>query len=117
MKFSVGVDITGVTRARVKASADIAEFVTGFEHELEKAALTERLTHKYQNQTGHLQNSTGAGVVSQTDNEIHIDLEMTEEYALHIIKRGFSKFPDNALRAFSKINQNLAALERKAGKL
>lgn len=117
MKFSVGVDITGVTRATKRATSDIGEFVTGFEYELEKAALTERLTHRYKNQTGHLQNSTGAGIVSETDNEIHIDLEMTEEYASHIIKRGFSKFPDHALRAFSKINQNLAALERKAGKL
>lgn len=115
--MKVTVDISGVQKATKKASADLGEFVKGMEYELEKAALTERLTHKYQNQTGHLQNSTGAGVVSETDNEIHIDLEMTEEYASYIIKRGFSKFPDHALRAFSRINQNLAALERKAGKL
>jgi hypothetical protein len=78
--------------------------VSVIERRLKEAALTERLTHKYQNQTTHLQQSTAASVVSETDNEVEVHLEMGEEYTTYVVDRGLSEFENLAADAFQDID-------------
>lgn len=112
----VRCDISDVLRAGRAAEKDIRGFLTEMEHDLEEAAMEERFTHEYQNQTGHLQQSTAAGLVSDSDNELHIDLEQGEEYASYVVEKGYSDFPDIAERAQKKIDRKFAAVGRRAEK-
>jgi hypothetical protein len=110
-------DISEVIRGTAKASSLLQEWPKTVEHRLREAAMTERLTHKYKNQTGHLNNSTEAGVISVTANETVIDLEMGEDYASYVVKRGKSNFVKLATRAEADLNRAAAAIARKLGKL
>jgi hypothetical protein len=101
------VDASDVTREETEAEKVLrpgGELVRAIEHRLKEAAMTERFTHEYKNQTGHLQQSTEAAVVSETDNEIEIHLEMGEEYASYVVDRGYSEFEEIAAEAFRDID-------------
>ena len=117
MTYRVSVDISEVIRGARIAHDELTAWPHTLEHRLREAAMTERLTHRYRNQTGHLNNSTEAGVISVTDNETIIDLEMGEDYASHVVKRGFSKFPQHAARAEADLNREAAKVASKLGKL
>ena len=86
------------------------EMVRMVEHRLKEAAMTHRMTHAYKNQTGHLEQGTGAVVDSEGDNEIVVVLEQAEEYASYVADRGLNDFEDLAAEAFSDID--VALLEQ-----
>jgi len=111
----VRCDISEALRAGRAAERDIRGFLTEMEHDLREAAMEERFTHEYKNQTGHLHNSTEAGLVSDSDNELRIDLEQGEEYASYVVEKGYSDFPDIAERTARKIDRKFAAVGRRAG--
>lgn len=115
--MKVTVDISDVIRGTATASSLLTQWPATLEHRLREAAMTERLTHKYKNQTGHLNNSTEAGIVSVTANETRIDLEMGEPYASYVVKRGLSNFVKLATRAEADLNREAAAIASKIGKL
>lgn len=115
--MSVKIDISEVQRGTRIATSALQGWPRTLEHRLKEAAMQERFTHKYKNQTGHLHNSTEAGVISVTDNEVIIDLEMGEPYASHVVNRGFSKFPQIATRAEADLNREAAAIAKKLGSL
>ncbi len=71
----------------------------GIEEILQRAANEERTTHAYQNQTGHLQQSTASRVVDESDDRFEAHLEMGEEYASFVVKRGYSRFDAIANKA------------------
>lgn len=104
------LDASDVHRSEVVADQALqagGKMVAAVERRLKQAALEERFTHRYQNQTGHLQQSTAAVVVSETDNEIEVHLEIGEEYASYVVDRGFSDFEDIAAEAFADIDSIL----------
>ncbi len=115
--MSVLVDISDIIAGTTKAKSLLQQWPDTVEHRLREAAMTERLTHKYKNQTGHLNNSTEAGVVSVTDNEVIIDLEMGEQYASYVAKRGLSNFEKLAVRAEADLNREAVAVAKKLGAL
>ncbi len=114
MKVKVGIGAS--LRAGRAAVDDMYGFLDDMEHDLEEAALTERLTHAYENQTGHLQAGTGAGVVSDSANELQIDLEMGDFYASYVAEKGYSDFPETAARTEEKLDKKFAAVEQRAGR-
>lgn len=83
------------------------------EKRLQQAAVTERFTHRYQNQTGHLQQSTAAVVVSEDDDTFEMHLEMGEEYASYVAARGFSDFEQIAEEALADVDQIIADMSEK----
>lgn len=103
------VIIRGMGQARELArEADLvfspAGYLThGMQEILERAASEERNTHAYQNQTGHLQQSTAMHVVSESDDEFRATLEMGEEYASYVVKRGYSRFDEIAKAATREV--------------
>ncbi len=113
----MSVDISQVIRGTRIAVSELQQWPDTLEHRLREAAMQERFTHKYRNQTGHLHNSTESGVVSVTRNEVVIDLEMGEPYASFVVRRGFSKFPQHAARAEADLNREAAKVASKLGKL
>jgi hypothetical protein len=115
--MSVTVDISEVIRGTRVATRTLEEWPTDFEITLRRAAEVERATHKYKNQTTHLEESTKAALVEQTDNRIEVELTMGEQYASYVVKRGFSKFPRIATRAEADLNREAAAVASKLGKL
>mgnify|MGYP001564906742 CR=1 FL=1 len=115
--MSVTVDISAILRGTRIATSELQTWPVTLEHRLREAAMQERFTHAYRNQTGHLNNSTEAGVISVTANETIIDLEMGEDYATHIVRRGLSKFPQIAARAEADLNREAAKVASKLGKL
>ncbi len=115
--MSVTVDISDITRGTRLASRLLQAWPGTVEHRLREAAMTERLTHKYKNQTGHAHNATEAGIVSITPNETVIDLEMGEDYSSFLVKRGFSNFVKLATRAEADLNREAAAVASKLGRL
>lgn len=103
----IKVDARDVHRGKSEAEKVLGssgEMAKAIERRLQEAAIEERFTHAYQNQTGHLQQSTGAVVVSESDNEVEIHLEMGEEYASYVVDRGYSKFEEIAAEAFADID-------------
>ena len=115
--MSVTVDISDVLRGTRKAVATLQAWPNDLEVCLRRAAEEERSTHRYQNQTGHLEESTKASLVEQTDNRLEIELTMGEQYASHVVRRGFSKFPKIAARAEADINRIAAKVAEKLGRL
>lgn len=102
--IGVKLDTRDMERAEGATETDLRERLRKVERRLKEAALEERLTHTYQNQTGHLQQSTAAVVVSEDDDGIEIHLEMGEEYATYVIDRGYSRFEKIASEAFQDID-------------
>lgn len=98
------VDTPDTDRHAEEAGKDIRGRLHAVEKRLKEAAMEERLTHDYQNQTTHLQQSTAAVVVSEDDDGIEIHLEMDEEYASYVIARGYSRFEEIASEAFQDID-------------
>jgi len=82
------------------------------EYRLNQAAAEERATHLYQNQTGHLENSTKAGTISETADETVIDLEMGEPYASFVHDLGYSRFVELGNVAVARIYEDIEAAER-----
>lgn len=115
--MSVTVDISDVLRGTRVAVRELERWPIDLEIRLRRAAAEERASHKYRNQTGHLEDSTKASLVEQTDDRIEIELTMGEEYASHVVKRGLSKFPKIAAKAEADLNREAAALASKLGKL
>lgn len=103
-EYRVTDTIDAESRAAEKRLGPGGKMRADIEHRLKQAALEERLTHRYKNQTGHLQQSTAATVVSEDDDGIEIHLEMGEEYATYVIDRGFSEFESIAAEAFADID-------------
>lgn len=71
---------------------------------LQRAASEERNTHAYQNQTGHLQQSTAMHIVSEDSDSFTATLEMGEEYASFVVKRGYSRFDKIAKKAKREVD-------------
>ena len=115
--MSVTVDISDVLRGTAVAVRELEAWPNTLETTLRRAAEQERATHKYKNQTGHLEESTKAALVEQTDNRVEVELTMGEDYASHVVKRGFSKFPKIATKAEAQCNREAAAVASKLGKL
>ena len=113
----VTCDISDVIRGTRVATETLRQWPTDLEITLRRAAEQERSTHKYQNQTGHLEESTKAALVSETDNELEIELTMGEAYASHVVRRGFSRFPKIAAKAEADVNRQAAAVAKKIGAL
>jgi hypothetical protein len=114
---SVKVDISDVIRGTATASTLLTNWPRTVEDTLRIAAQTEKRESTYKNQTGHLRQGTRAATISQTDNEIVVDLEMAEPYASFVVKNGYSKFPKGAKAAERKLDREAKAIERKTGKL
>lgn len=115
--MSVKVDISDVLRATRKATLELQNWPRTVEDTLRAAAQEEKVTSTYKNQTGHLRQGTRAATISQTDNEIVIDLEMAEPYASFVVKRGYSRFPKIAIAAERSLNRAASRLARKLERL
>lgn len=115
--MTVKVDISDVLRGTRTAIGLLRAWPNDLEVRLRRAAEEERSTHRYQNQTGHLEDSTKASLVEQTDNRLEIELTMGEQYASHVVRRGYSKFPKIAARAEADANRLAAKVAEKIGKL
>lgn len=114
------VTVTGMDAARELAKrADLTfaphdgSLVHGIEEILQRAASEERRTHDYRNQTGHLQQSTASRVIDESDDSFLIRLEMGEEYASHVVARGYSDFPVIAGRAAGDINVHVVEVSKR----
>jgi len=115
--MSVTVDISDVIRGTRVAMRELEQWPSDFEVTLRRAAEQERASHKYKNQTGHLEESTKAALVEQTPNRIEIELTMGEPYASFVVRRRFSRFPQIKARAEADLNRKAATLASKLGKL
>lgn len=115
--MSVTVNISDVTRATAKAVQEMQNWPRTVEDTLRNAAQEERSTKTYQNQTGHLQQGTRAATISQTANEIIVDLEMGEPYASYVVRRGFSRFPRIADKAERSLNRAASRIATKLSRL
>lgn len=82
---------------------------------LQRAANEERNTHRYQNQTGHLQQSTAAHVVSEDSDSFTATLEMGEEYASYVVKRKYSDFDKIAKRAKREVDGLIDKTSKRLG--
>ena len=117
MKTSVSVDLSEVFALGEAAEAEMESAPRFLEHTLRLAALEERRTHRYKNQTGHLEQGTKAGIISQTDDEIVVQYEMGEPYASFVVKAGFSDFPKSAKVAERVIGRDYARAARKLSRM
>lgn len=115
--MSVTVDISEVIAGTRVAVRELRAWPNDFETTLRRAAEKERGTHRYKNQTGHLEDSTKAALVEQTDGRIEIELTMGEQYASFVVARRLSRFPQIATRAEADLNRTAANLASKLGKL
>ena len=115
--MKVTVDISDVTRGTAVATTLLQQWPRTVEDTLRTAAQQEKVESTYKNQTGHLRQGTRAATVSQTGDEIVVDLEMAEPYASPVVKRGFSKFPKIAKAAERTLDRAATAIERKTGRL
>jgi hypothetical protein len=112
----VAVDLRDLERLTREGVDEMGLAPRLMENALKDAAREERQTHTYQNQTGHLEQSTKAGIVSEVANELVIDLEMGEPYASFVIARGYSRFPQIAEKIQRRIAREFAAAERRIGR-
>ena len=117
MKATVRVDLSEVFALGEAADAEMTSAPQFLEHTLRLEALEERRTHLYKNQTGHLEQGTKAGLLSQVDDEIIIHYEMGEPYASFVVKRGYSEFPESAKRAEDVILRDYMRAERKLARM
>lgn len=106
--------LNGQTSARALAKkADLylaphdGQLVHGIEEILQRYAAEERNTHEYRNQTGHLQQSTRAQVVDESDDYFEAHLEMGEEYASHVVDRGYSNFRNIGGKAAAEVQLHM----------
>lgn len=116
---------TRVTATNMNAARDMAKraalslaphdgsLVHGIEEILQRAASEERNTHAYRNQTGHLQQSTRAQVVSESDDEFRARIEMGEEYASYVEARGYSNFRSIVSKAATEIAAHVANVSKR----
>lgn len=79
------------------------QMVNGVMEILQRYAAEERNTHEYRNQTGHLQQSTRAQVVDESDGYFEAVLEMGEEYASYVADRGYSNFRNIGGKAYAEV--------------
>lgn len=115
--MSVTVNINDVLRDTRTAVQALQNWPRTFEDALRTAAQEEKSSSTYKNQTGHLRQGTRAATISQTDNEIIVDLEMAEPYASFVVKRGYSKFPRIAKAAERTLDRAASRLAGKLGRL
>lgn len=117
--MSLKVTLSGIGAAANMARAADLVFAPGgylshgIEEILQRAANEERATHDYQNQTGHLQQSTAARVIEETDGNIQIHLEMGEEYASYVVARGYSRFDDIAKKATREVERHVKSVDKR----
>ena len=117
--MSVKVNLRGVGQARELARKAELMFAPGgylnhgIEEILQRAANEERASHDYQNQTGHLQQSTAARVIEETDDNFLAHLEMGEEYASFVVGRGYSRFDEIAKKAKREVDAHVASVGKK----
>jgi len=113
----VTVDIRQVDRLTDAAEAEFESAPVVLLQTLRRHALEERQTHLYKNQTGHLEQSTFAGLISETADEIVVDYEMGEQYASFVVKRGYSDFPATAKAAEKALDKTFKAGERRLSRM
>ena len=89
------------------------QLVNGIMEILQRYAAEERNTHDYRNQTGHLQQSTRAVVVDESDDHFEAHLEMGEEYASYVVDRGYSNFRNIAGKAYAEVQIHVHNVEKK----
>lgn len=111
--INVRVDTSDVEREETEAERVLrpgGKLARAIEHRLKEAALTSRMTHAYQNQTGHLQQGTAAYVESESDNETIFVLEQAEEYASYVAARGLNDFEEIAEAAIEDVGQIIESM-------
>ena len=89
------------------------QMVNGIMEILQRYAAEERNTHDYRNQTGHLQQSTRAVVVDESDDHFEAHLEMGEEYASYVEARGYSNFRSIVSKAATEIAAHVANVSKR----
>lgn len=87
--------------------------VHGVEEILQRAASEERNTHDYRNQTGHLQQSTASRVIEEDDDSFLVRIEMGEEYASHVVNRGYSDFHTIVGKAAGEISAHMVEVSKR----
>lgn len=117
MSYRVGLSGIGAA-AEMARRAELAFSPGGYlnhgiEEILQRAANEERATHDYQNQTGHLQQSTAERVIEETDSNIVVHLEMGEEYASFVVKRGYSRFDEIAKKATREVDRHVKSVDKR----
>lgn len=112
----VRVSDAGVHRLTEEAQEVFEAVPNDLEFRLEQAAAEERETHRYKNQTGHLQAGTQMHVISVARDNAVFTCEMGEYYASYVHDRGLSRFEALMERAQKAYERDLARNGRRLEK-
>jgi hypothetical protein len=108
------VDISEVIELEALARAELQSVPRVMKAVLDVAALEERRSHEYRNRTGNLQRSTQARIDSRSADGASVELEMGEDYASYVVRKGLSHIEEEAHMAERGID---LALEAMAGRI
>ncbi|NUP13753.1 MAG: hypothetical protein HOW73_47560 [Polyangiaceae bacterium] len=97
------LDLSGIAK-------DVSDFGENAEARLGRAVKSERASHRYQNRSTDAENSTRLSVVSDGENDLTLDAEMSVEYASYLQKNGWSEFESKVRKALGAIDDDAAAL-------
>lgn len=108
MRFEL--DISDVIELERRAKDELATIPRVMKSILDVAALEERSSHEYNNQSGDLQRSTRARIDQSGRDETVVELEMAEDYASYVVKAGLSNIEEEAKLAENGIEIVLNAM-------